>query len=211
MDMNGGAHDHALITALLAVLLLWARHRVRWEAVQRVSMLQQMLPCLPLLLLALVILGWRCGAVRQDGARTSNVQVWQHDELCAVLLRVAPRGCGVDKFAAEVCHGLHRRRCVPLDLRVVDGVVDRPLVRGLPPRLLGTLLHDLIVRLAKDGDGVGRRSYEVEASADGGAPLLDYRHWPAPYPLTYDVTVRQDGCRAAQKDCIEVRKENVEA
>ena len=45
--------------------------------------------------------GRRRGAVLEDGARARDVDVRQHDELCARLERVAPAALVVDKLGVE--------------------------------------------------------------------------------------------------------------
>mmetsp|Transcript_5468 Transcript_5468/g.12593 ORF Transcript_5468/g.12593 Transcript_5468/m.12593 type:complete len:245 (+) Transcript_5468:447-1181(+) len=143
VEMFGVAHDDAHVAAFLAVLRAFgARHRVGREAVQHVRRAQQVLPELPLLLLHLVVGGRLRSAELEDGARARDEDVGEDYELGVDERGAADVRRGVVVLGVVVGDGRHLLARRPLDDRVVDGMVDRPLVARLPARLLLTLVGD---------------------------------------------------------------------
>jgi hypothetical protein len=68
-----------------------------------------------------------------------------------------------------------------------------------------------VVRLAEDGHVRLRGAQEIEAGADGGAPLFDHVARPAPDALPDDVPVPKQRLGAAEEEGIEIDKQHVKA
>lgn len=85
------------------------------------------------------------------------------------------------------------------------GAARLPFGHALP------LGGDHKVSTPEDLDGLRGGSHEVEARANGSAPLLHHGEWPPPDAFADEIAVRQDVGGGAEEYSVQVSKENVEA
>ena len=170
-----------------------------------------MLPKLPLTLLHAVG-GGRLGcSILPDGARAGDRNVRQHHKSQPVAARVPYMRRIVPVLSAHIRQWAHALLALPLDVRIIKRVIDRPLVARLPLWLLLAVLLYPRLRLLEDADRMRIRSHKVEAGTDGGAPLFDHRERPSPDTLADDISVSEERFGRAEEDRVEIDEENVQS